>query len=430
MINPFVPDVLPNGRWPQTADVTLSICVPAHNRADVLEYLLPKVKAWSAGWGFNYEVVISDDDSTDNTIEVVESFKAAGIPIQLFKQTTEKGSANQLSAAHRATGKYVLTVPKDMVLIPETVADMVRFMHAHPDVRACYAPAETYSDIGTLSTELSYEQPDEARTFQPGDEVDLIGYLVQNHIVPEVALFRADAARQIVSAPELCHWAFAHLATVSAKGGVAFRRAPCVRALPPMPGQAGSGGQDTSPASWDPYRGGLEYMVFNLMRRRQMTVTEDLARSFRGLIDHFMAHRMRKSLDVAMKHRDFIRVYEIVCRLSHLDPALVRTFPHMDRLPLMVMAQTLARFANAIAEVERLMVAGVEDGQVLGQLLRDAGLDRRILVIPPPATPSPKNLRSSVVFIAREDMRQSFLDQGYAPALIVSEQEIGSSLLI
>jgi glycosyltransferase involved in cell wall biosynthesis len=432
MINPFIPEMRPNGRSERAEEVTLSICMPTRNRAQALDYVLPQIRTWSEGWGFPYEIVVSDDSSTDATADVVERFRAQGMPIHYFKQVEAKGPSNPLSALHRARGKYLIALADDALLIPDAVADTIRFMQSNPDICACYAPWEIYDDVGNVNGELSHLQPDELKIFRPGDEADLIGHIVQHHIVPEVAVYRADAVRMIVSTPHLCHWAFSHLTTVSAKGPVAFQRAPCYRAMPRDPGQPGNAQAELAAAvnSWDQYRGGVEYMVFSLLRRRNISATEEMARSFRGLIDHFMEHRMRLALRAAFKAKDYITVYEIICRICHLNPSLTGTFEHSDRLPLMVMAQTLARFANSIAEVERLLVAGVDDGQVLGQLLRDVGLERRILVIPPPANPSAKNLRTSVVFIAREELRQSFLDQGYPPAMIISEGEVGASLLL
>jgi hypothetical protein len=75
-------------------------------------------------------------------------------------------------------------------------------------------------------------------------------------------------------------------------------------------------------------------------------------------------------------------------------------------------------------------VAGVEDGQALGALFRDAGLERRIFVVPPPEQPTEKHLRNSLVFLADESLRQTFLDQGYSPGLIVTEREVRGSVLL
>lgn len=432
MISPFNPSVLPTFGRESSTEVTLSICVPTYNRAAFLEYLFPQIKAWGEGWDFTYEVVVSDNHSPDNTAEVVERFRAEGLPIQYFKQEENKLLSNLLSAFHRARGKYLIYLADDDLLVPEAVADNIRYMQENPEIRACYTPWEIYDDLNKVSGGLFYAQPDELKVFKPGEEANLIGYIIENHIFPEIAIYRADAARQIVSAPRFCYWAFSYIAGVAARGPIAFRRKPHYRSvtLTPVMPHRNQAGVDDAMTIWDNYRGGIEYMVFSLLRRNNLLIDDEMRRSFRVLIDLFTEERMRVALRLWLQRRDYVRAYEIVCRLSHLDPRRLGSFDFMDKLPRLVMAQTLARFANGVAEIERLLVAGVDDGQALGQLLREAGLERRILVIPPPAAPSAKNLRTSVVFIATEDLRQSFLDQGYAPGLIVSELDIRGSVLL
>ncbi|MFG1478999.1 glycosyltransferase family 2 protein [Xanthobacter sp. V4C-4] len=432
MISPFAPKSSSSHPSEAQAEITLSICVPTYNRSAFLEYLFPLIRAWGESWDFTYEIVVSDNHSPDNTAEVVERFRAEGLPIQYFKQEENKVLSNLLSAYHRARGKYLIYLADDDLLIPEAVADNIHFMEENPEIRACYTPWEIYDDLNKVSGGLYYNQPQDLQIFKPGDELNLIGFIVENHIFPEIAIYRADAVRQIVSAPRFCYWAFSYIAAVASAGPVAFRRTPHYRSVtltPVMPNR-NQAGVDDAMTIWDNYRGGIEYMVFSLLRRRNLVLDTEARTAFRSLIDHFVETRMRVALRLWLERKDYTRAYEIISRLSHLDASVLESFDFMDKLPLLAMAQTLARFANGVAEIERLMVAGVEDGQALGHLLRDAGLERRILVIPPPAVPSAKNLRTSIVFISREDLRQSFVDQGYAPGLILSEQDIRSTMLL
>ncbi|MFG1432394.1 glycosyltransferase family 2 protein [Xanthobacter sp. V2C-8] len=432
MINPFIPQTSPVPARASAGAVTLSICVPTRDRAPFLEALLPRIKAWSAGWDFSYEIVICDDCSTDATPDVVERFRAEGLPIRYFRQEADKGIANILGALHRAGGEYVVYLADDDLLVPEALADNIRFMQANPEIRACYTPWSDYDDVREIEGPAAYIQPDEVKVFNPNDETDLIGYIVVHKVFPEIAIYRADALSRVVSTPLFCHWSFAQLATIAASGPVAFRSASYYRSVTFSPVTPNHTRRSTEQAlvDWDSYRGGLEYMVFSLLRRRNIVINEDVRLSFRNLIDHFVEQRMRAAMRLWLQRKDYVRAYEILSRVCYFDPGAIATFEHLENLPLLLTAQTLARFANAVPELERLLVAGVEDGQSLGQLLRDAGLDRRILVIPPPANPSPKNLHASLVFIGSEEMRQSFLDQGYAPGLIISERDIGASVLL
>lgn len=414
------------------AEVTLSICVPTYNRAHFLEYLFPHLREACATFDFTYEIVVSDNCSPDNTAEVVERFRAEGMPIRYFRQNENKPSANILSVYHRARGKYVVYVADDDLIIPEALADNVRFLMANPEIRACYTPWEVYDDLNKVSGGYFYHQAEELMVFAPGQELELFGALVRDHIFPETVIYRADAARSIIAAPRFCYWAFSYLAGVVAEGPVAFRNVPFYRSvtLTPVVSNRGQAGIDGAMTDWDSYRGGLEYLIFSFLRRSHLAAGPDFKSTVRDLADHFIATRLKVALRLWLARRDYCRAYEIVVRLQYLDPAGIEDLEIPENLPLLVNAQTLAVLANGIAEIDRVVVAGVEDGQALGALFRDAGLERRIFVVPPPEQPTEKHLRNSLVFLADESLRQTFLDQGYSPGLIVTEREVRGSVLL
>ncbi|WP_051357006.1 glycosyltransferase family A protein [Azorhizobium doebereinerae] len=427
-----VPGDAPAIRPEVPADVTLSICIPTYNRAPFLEHLFPHLKEASKAFDFSYEIVVSDNCSPDNTPEVVERFRAEGMPIRYYRQEENKLLSNLLSVYHRARGKYLVYLADDDLIIPEALADNIRYMLANPEIRAVYTPWEIYDDLNKVSGGAFYSQEEDLMVFGPGQETDLFTTLVKDHIFPETVIYRADAARAIVSAPRFCYWAFTYLAQTVAEGPVALRNVPFYRSvtLTPVAPNRGQQGVEGAMTSWDDYRGGLEYMIFSLLRRGNLSATPQMTEGVRQLIDHFVATRMRVALRLWLERKDYIRAYELIARLNHLAPSAMADMQGLENLPLLALAQTLARLANGIAEIERLVIAGADDGQALGNLLRDTGLERRILAMPPPKAPSEKNLRTSVVFIARDDLRQEFLDQGYEPGLIISERDIRATILL
>ncbi|GGF49396.1 hypothetical protein GCM10007301_05790 [Azorhizobium oxalatiphilum] len=414
------------------AEIVLSICIPTYNRAHFLEHLFPHLREACATFDFTWEIVVSDNCSPDNTAEVVERFRAEGMPIHYYRQNENKPASNILSVYHRARGKYVVYVADDDLIIPEALADNVRFMMANPELRACYTPWEVWDDLNKVSGGMFYQQSEKEMIFAPGQELDLFGALVKDHIFPEIVIYRADAARSIVTAPRFCYWAFSYLTGVIADGPVALRDVPFYRSvtLTPIVSNRGQAGIDGAMSDWDSYRGGLEYMIFGFLRRNKLVPGADFRTMVRDLADHFVSIRLKVALRLWLARKDYSRAYEIVVRLQHLDPSAFADLQIPENLALLVMAQTVARLANGVAEVERVVVAGVEDGQALGGLFRDAGLERRILVVPPPKAPTEKNLRTSLVFIADESLRQQFVEQGYEPNLIMSEREFGASVLL
>ncbi|RZL46538.1 MULTISPECIES: glycosyltransferase family 2 protein [Pedobacter] len=93
----------------------VSILIPARNEADNIIYLLESIKAQDYS---NYEVIVLDDDSSDNTYQLVETFceKNSNFKIVSGKDLAlgwlgKNYACYQLAAL--ATGKYLLFIDAD-----------------------------------------------------------------------------------------------------------------------------------------------------------------------------------------------------------------------------------------------------------------------------------------------------------------------------
>ena len=97
----------------------LTLCIPTYNRADALkgniEIIAEQLKEINDG---EVEFIVSDNCSTDNTIEVVNHFIDAGIPIIFNKNELNLGSTgNFLKCINLATGKFILLLGDDDYLV-------------------------------------------------------------------------------------------------------------------------------------------------------------------------------------------------------------------------------------------------------------------------------------------------------------------------
>ncbi|MFG1399393.1 glycosyltransferase family 2 protein [Roseixanthobacter pseudopolyaromaticivorans] len=404
---------------------TLSLCIPTYNRAPFLDYLLSSL-ARECAFGFSFEIVVSDNASSDETAEVVARHQEAGLALCYFRQDENKGGLpNLLTAFRRARGRYVMYLADDDLIDVEALGETIAYLLANPEIRACYTPWELYDDVTKQPGRMFFDLPEDF-VIHPGQELDLLGHIIDNHIFPETVIYRADAVRDISSEARFCYWAFSYLAHVVQHGPVAFRRKHYYRSVTasPVAPQRTQAGHEQAMTDWDSYRGGLEYLVYVLLRRSGATLSLENKRAFRDMIDIFIETRMRVALRLWLGRGDFLRAYELICRIHYLDPSQVASVDQVDKLPLLILAQTLARLANGIAGLDRIQLEGVEDGQSVGSLLREMGLERRILVSPAVPNLSDKAKQSSLVFLRNEAARQGFLDEGYMPGLIVSEREL------
>jgi len=89
-----------------------SIIIPTYNRADKLKLCLEALKGQDYK---NFEVIVVDDGSSDNTKKIVKSFK--GLKTRYFYQEhSQQGVARNLGIG-KARGKYIFFIGDD--IIPE-----------------------------------------------------------------------------------------------------------------------------------------------------------------------------------------------------------------------------------------------------------------------------------------------------------------------
>jgi len=102
----------------------LSIVIPAFNEARLIERCLRSVAASVAQNltpGFTSEVIVVDNNSTDNTANLARQASARVV----FEPINQIGRARNAGAAE-ATGEWLLFLDADSVLSPGLLADIVR----------------------------------------------------------------------------------------------------------------------------------------------------------------------------------------------------------------------------------------------------------------------------------------------------------------
>lgn len=84
----------------------------------------------------DFEFLIYNDGSTDNTIEIINSYSDSRII--LINNTTNRGvSANMNEGIRRARGRYITRMDADDVAYPERIARQVAYLETNPDVGLC-----------------------------------------------------------------------------------------------------------------------------------------------------------------------------------------------------------------------------------------------------------------------------------------------------
>lgn len=411
--------------------IKLSICIQTFNREAYLRKLLTHFKdTWS--FGFPYEIIVSDNASTDNTRAVAEEFIALGLPIRYYRRPVNAGWPALACAYLRAEGEYAMYLADDDLLIPEGLAAAVEYLDRNPEVTACYAPWFLHDEVAGKDTGQFY-QVDADTKFSHRGYAELFNFLFEQHVFPEIAVFRAATLRSAYVPREFCFWAFSHLAHFLDMGAVAFLRRPFYRSVTRSvvaPGREQAGLAETMTA-WDRYRGGLEYFLYFGAKRGRIGMSSEQHLKYEQMCKVFTLNRMVVAMRLWIARKEFIRAYELYVRIAlgglshHEEVKAVR-----DTLPLMVAVQTLAQQVNAVTGIDRVILSNVADVGSLAGLLRELGLDPGIEVTGEPQAHESARVDRTVVFTARAADRGRFLALGYRPNLVFSEDDLTSEILV
>ncbi len=111
----------------------ISVCIPVYNRemyiADAIDSVLKQSYQ-------NFEIIIVDDGSTDQTFSILRKIKDARI--RIYQNGENKGvvySRNLcLNTAH---GKYIATLDSDDLWMPDKLQKQVEFLESQPNYGVC-----------------------------------------------------------------------------------------------------------------------------------------------------------------------------------------------------------------------------------------------------------------------------------------------------
>ena len=114
----------------------VSVIIPAHNSAD---FIVTAVESVLAQTFADYEIVVVDDGSTDDTREVLKQFEGR---IVYLHQQNRGVSAARNAGIRRARGELVCLLDADDIWRPEKLARQTALMAARPTLGLLFADAE------------------------------------------------------------------------------------------------------------------------------------------------------------------------------------------------------------------------------------------------------------------------------------------------
>jgi glycosyltransferase involved in cell wall biosynthesis len=170
-------------------DPLVSVVIASYNRAVLLEAAVRS--GLNQDWP-NIEVVVSDDASSDNSIETLRKI---GDPRVRF--TAHPGHVgvwkNWTTALQMARGDYVVFLGDDDWIDPTFVRKHIRVFRKHTGIEAVFSSLEDRPDDGSPSRFMRIPLPPETAV----DATWLVDGLLDDQVFFGAALFRRDCAQRI-----------------------------------------------------------------------------------------------------------------------------------------------------------------------------------------------------------------------------------------
>lgn len=119
--------------------IDFTVVIPTYNGAQRLPALLDRLRSQSSTEAIRWEVIVVDNNSTDDTQGVVQSYQAAWlpeVPLRYCLESQQGAAYARLRGVREAQGTWVGLLDDDNLPAPDWVLSASRFGHDHPQAGA------------------------------------------------------------------------------------------------------------------------------------------------------------------------------------------------------------------------------------------------------------------------------------------------------
>lgn len=157
----------------------VSVVIPAFNAGKFIEQAVDSVLAQTYS---NYEIIIVDDGSSDDTVERLRSY---GDKVTVISQPNRGVSSARNAGIMRARGEWIAFLDADDYWEPEKLEKQVNFIKQNPDMILVHTGKRLFDEKGTV-------EYDEASYHQLRQSADFRSLLVRNCINTSSVMVRKD----------------------------------------------------------------------------------------------------------------------------------------------------------------------------------------------------------------------------------------------
>jgi len=157
--------------------MTVSVIIPAFNYGRFIERAVASIQAQSLT---DWECVVVDDGSTDDTGDVVAAIAAADPRVRYMRQANSGLSASRNAGLRATTGEFVQLLDADDLIGPHKLERHAALLGSHPDVDLVYGDARYFRDA---TGDAPREEWEPLLPAVSGSGEPLLAALVQDNIM-------------------------------------------------------------------------------------------------------------------------------------------------------------------------------------------------------------------------------------------------------
>ena len=188
-------------------DISLSVILPNYNHAHYVAGALESIRCQSFQ---PLEVIVVDDCSTDNSVEVIEQLMERYPRIRLLRNDQNMGAMRTVnSRLKEANGDFVYFMAADDRILPGFFEKSMRLLEQYPEAGLCSTDIGHMNGQGNIVGEYRAGVVDQASFLSPAEILQGL-YKDPAYIVGGSTIFRRDAFDEEGEFPpqllSLCDW--------------------------------------------------------------------------------------------------------------------------------------------------------------------------------------------------------------------------------